>query len=67
MLACDAPPQFKDENDGQKWITARQLEFAARKCIDIPANVTTCKACKEYLDEAMKTQVCSYTGMVLHA
>ena len=50
--------QFKKANDGQKWITAGQRDFALKNNIDIPDNVKTCKDMKEFLDVAMHEQVC---------
>ena len=50
--------QFKKANDGQKWITAGQRDFAQKNEIALPDNVKTCKDMKEFLDVAMHEQVC---------
>ena len=51
--------QFKKANGGQKWITAKQRDFAIKKEISIPDNIKTCKDMKEFLDGAMLEQVCN--------
>ena len=59
--------QFKKANDGQKWITAGQRDFAQKNEIDIPDNVKTCKDMKELLDGAMHEQVCfASTALYCH-